>query len=183
MHIVPDQMFLTRGVGRHRERLTSYELALRAAGIEAFNIVTVSSIFPPGCRMVSRTRGLDLLTPGEIVFAVQAKSQTNEAHRMAACSIGVAIPAARERYGYLSEHHTFGQDRKIAGDYAEDLAASMLASTLGLDLDLDKAWDERKEQWKIAGGIVKTTNVTQTAKGKNGLWTTVIAAGVFCGFR
>jgi len=174
-------MFLTKGVGRHREQLTSYELALRSAGIMAFNIVTVSSIFPPHCKLVSKRKGLDMLHPGEIVFAVQSRLSTHEAHRMAAVSIGVAIPADPDRYGYLSEHHAYGQNEKIAGDYAEDLAASMLASTLGLDLDLDKAWDERKEEWKIAGDIVRTTEITQTAIGKDGLWTTVVAAGVFCG--
>jgi len=181
MPFVPQLMFLTKGVGRHREQLTSYELALRDAGIAAFNIVTVSSIFPAGCKLVARDRGVARLSPGEIVYAVQSRSQTNEAHRIAACSIGVAIPADRTRYGYLSEHHAYGQDRKTAGDYAEDLAASMLASTLGLDLDLDKAWDERKEQWRIAGHIVRTRNISQTAIGKNGMWATVVSAGVFCG--
>lgn len=180
MHFVPSRMFLTNGVGRHREQLTSYELALRDAGIAAFNIVTVSSIFPPNCKLISKRKGLEMLSAGELVFAVQSRLATNEAHRIAAVSIGVAIPADSTRYGYLSEHHAYGQNEKIAGDYAEDLAASMLASTLGLDLDLDRAWDERKEEWKIAGHIVRTTETTQTAIGKAGVWTTVVAAGVFC---
>jgi len=174
-------MFLTRGVGRHREQLASFELALRDAGIEAFNIVTVSSIFPPGCRLVSKQVGLSLLSPGEIVFSVLSKCATDEAHRLIGASIGVAIPADRERYGYLSEHHCYGWRKRKAGDYAEDLAAQMLGSILGLDIDLDKAWDERKEQWKIAGHIVRTSNVTQTAMGRDGVWTTVVSAGVFCG--
>ena len=181
MHFVPQKMFLTKGVGRHREQLTSFELALRSAGIAEFNIVTVSSIFPPRCKLVSRTKGLSLLSHGEIVYSVMSKAQTNEPQRLAGCSIGVAIPADRERYGYLSEHHCFGQTRRKAGDYAEDLAAQMLGSTLGLDIDLDKAWNERKEEWRIAGRIVRTRNITQTAPGKEGLWTTVVAAGVFCG--
>ena len=181
MHFVPTRMFLSNGVGRHREKLTSYELALRDAGVAAFNIVTVSSIFPPNCKLISKRKGLAMLAPGEMVFAVQSRLATNEAHRMAAVSIGVAIPSDPTRYGYLSEHHAFGQNEKIAGDYAEDLAASMLASTLGLDLDLDKAWDERKEEWKIGGHIVRTTETTQTAIGKDGMWTTVVAVGVFCG--
>ncbi len=180
MHFVPTKMFLTKGVGRHREQLASYELALRDAGIAAFNIVTVSSIFPPQCRLISKRRGLALLRPGEVVFAVQSRCATNEAHRMAAASIGVAIPAEPDRYGYLSEHHAFGQNERVAGDYAEDLAATMLATTLGLEIDPDRAWDERREQWRIAGQIVRTTNITQTAIGKDGVWTTVLAACVFC---
>jgi arginine decarboxylase len=181
MHFQPSIMCMTKGVGRHREQLASFELALRDAGIEAFNLVTVSSIFPPHCRMVSARKGLARLSPGEIVFCVMSRAATNEAHRLAGASIGVAIPTNRERYGYLSEHHSFGWNERKTGDYAEDLAAQMLGSILGLDIDLDKAWDERKEQWKIAGHIVRTSNVTQTAMGQDGLWTTVVAASVFCG--
>lgn len=177
----PTKMFITRGVGRHREQLASFELALRNAGIASFNLVSVSSIFPSGCKLVSRKQGLSMLEDGEIVHCVMSRCETNEAQRLAGSAIGVAIPADKNRYGYLAEHHCFGQNAKTAGDYAEDLAASMLGSVLGLDLDLDKAWDERKEEWKIAGQIVRTTNVTQTAVGRNDTWTTVIAAAVFCG--
>ena len=181
MSYVPLQMCLTKGRGTHREKLTSFELALRDAGIASFNIVSVSSIVPPNCKLIPAKRGLAMLTPGEIVHCVLARSQTSESNRLIASSIGVAIPKDRSRYGYLSEHHTFGQNQRQASDYAEDLAASMLASTLGIEIDVDRAWDERKEQWKIAGHIVKTTNITQTATGVNGVWTSVVAAAVFCG--
>jgi len=182
MDLVPRLMFLTKGVGRHREQLTSFELALRDAGIAHVNLVTVSSIFPPRCKLVPKKRGIEMLQPGQVVFAVMSRTSTEEAFRMAACSIGVAIPGDSNKYGYLSEHHAYGQNEKTAGDYAEDLAATMLASTLGIELDLDLAWDQRKEQWKIGRDIVRTSNICQTAIGKNGLWTTVIAAGVFCAY-
>ena len=122
-----------------------------------------------------------MLDHGEITYCVMAKSHTNEPHRMISASIGVAIPRNPERYGYLSEHHGYGENEKQASEYTEDLAASMLASTLGIEIDLDQAWDERREYWKIAGHIVKTTNITQTAIGKGRLWTSVVAAAVFCG--
>jgi arginine decarboxylase len=175
-------MFLTKGMGRHREQLTSFELALRDAGIAHVNLVTVSSIFPPHCRLLSKHRGVEMLHPGQVVFSVMARLGTEEAFRMAACSIGVAIPGDPNKYGYLSEHHAYGQNEKTAGDYAEDLAATMLATTLGIDLDTDRAWNQRKEEWKIGRQIVRTTNITQTAIGKEGVWTTVIAAGVFCAY-
>ncbi|HEX5131576.1 MAG TPA: arginine decarboxylase, pyruvoyl-dependent [Candidatus Krumholzibacteria bacterium] len=180
MELVPREMFLTKGVGRHKEQLTSFELALRDAGIAHVNLVTVSSIFPPQCKLISKKRGGDMLHPGQIVFCVMSRLATEEAFRMAACSIGVAIPGDAKKYGYLSEHHSYGQNEKTAGDYAEDLAASMLASTLGIELDLDRAWDQRKKEWKIGRQIVRTSNICQTALGKDGVWTTVIAAGVFC---
>jgi arginine decarboxylase len=177
----PTQMILTKGMGRHREQLTAFELALRDAGIASYNLVSVSSIFPPYCKLLPKARGLAKLSHGEIVYCVLARNQTNESNRLVAASIGLAIPNDRSRYGYLSEHHSFGQNHRQASDYAEDMAATMLASTLGIEIDLDRAWDKRKEEWKIAGHIVRTTNITQTATGKNGLWTSVIAAAVFCG--
>jgi len=178
--LIPKRMFFTRGVGRHREKLASFELALRDAGIEKYNLVPVSSIYPPGCKIISRARGLSALKPGQVVFCVMAKNATNEPNRLIAASVGCAVPADPNAYGYLSEHHSFGETEQKAGDYAEDLAASMLASTLGVDFDPDVSYDERKEVWKISGKIVRTTNITQSAVGnKKGLWTTVLATAVF----
>lgn len=177
---VPTRLFLTKGGGRHRERLTSFELALRNAGIAGLNLVRVSSIFPPGCKLISKRQGLDLLSPGQVTFCVLTESATNEPHRLLAASIGLAIPKDNTQYGYLSEHHSFGETDNKAGDYAEDLAASMLATILGLEFDPDSSYDEKKEIWRISGRIVKTVNVTQSAIGhKGGLWTTVLAAAIF----
>jgi arginine decarboxylase len=178
--MIPKYFFLTKGVGKHREQLQAFELALREAGIQHCNIVSVSSIVPPGCKMISRESGLKLIRPGEITFMVLARNSTNEPHRLIASSIGVAIPSGKENYGYLSEHHSFGQTDDKAGDYAEDLAATMLATTMGVQFDPESAWQEKEQQFKTSGMIIKTANVTQSATGdKTGLWTTSIAAAVF----
>ncbi len=177
--MVPKRIFLTKGNGKHKERLTSFELALRDAGIAAANLVRVSSIFPPHCKLISRNEGLKFLSPGQVVFAVVAENSTREPHRLIASSIGLAIPADRSTYGYLSEHHSFGEPDNVAGEYAEELAAEMLATTLNVEFDSDKSWDEKKEIYRISNKIVRTTNITQTAIGdKRGLWTTVIAAAI-----
>ena len=176
---VPKSLFLTRGSGKHKEQLASFELALRDAGVAEYNLVSVSSIFPPGCKQISRRQGSKQLKPGQIVFCVIARQQTNEPNRLISSSIGVAIPNDRNQYGYLSEHHAYGMKGQAAGDYAEDLAAQMLATTLGIDFDVDKSYDEKKEIWKISGKIVRTTNITQSAEGdKNGLWTATVAIAV-----
>jgi len=178
--ILPKKIFLVKGVGRDREKLTSFEQALRDAGIAKYNLVHVSSIFPPGCKMVSRQEGFSLLLPGEIVYCVLSQNSTNEPHRLLTASVGVAIPADSGQYGYLSEHESFGETEEKAGDYAEDLAAQMLATILGIEFDPNSSYDEKKELWKMSSQIVKTTNSTQSAIGdKNGLWTTVVAAAMF----
>jgi arginine decarboxylase len=177
--LVPNRIFFTKGVGVHKECLTSFELALRDAGIAPYNIVTVSSIYPPGCKRISRDEGLKLMTPGQIIFTVMSRNNTNEPGRLLASSVGCAVPADPEQYGYLSEHHSYGETENKAGDYAEDLAATMLANTLGIEFDPDTAWDEREQIFKMSGKIVRTHNVTQSAQGnRDGLWTTVLATAV-----
>lgn len=177
--MVPKRIFLTKGVGKHKERLTSFELALRDAGIAAQNLVRVSSIFPPQCKIIPRVQGLKHLYPGEVVFAVVAENSTREPHRLLASSIGLAVPADRNTYGYLSEHHSFGETEDSAGDYAEELAAEMLATTLNVEFDPNKSWDEKKQIYHLSNKIVRTMNITQSAVGdKRGLWTTVIAAAI-----
>lgn len=181
---MPQRMFLTKGVGKHREKLTSFELALRSAGIASCNLVRVSSIFPPRCKMIPRAEGIKELQPGQVTFVVISENSTREPHRLIAASIGVAMPADRNTYGYLSEHHSFGQTEQVAGEYAEELAAEMLATTLGVEFDPDQSWDEKKEIYQISNKIVRTSEITQSAIGdKRGLWTTVLSAAVLLGIE
>ena len=176
---VAKKIFLTKGVGKHRERLSSFELALRSAGIASANLVRVSSIFPPHCKLISRSEGLKLLRPGQVTFVVLTENSTREPHRLIAASIGLALPADKSMYGYLSEHHSFGEAEDRAGEYAEELAAEMLATTLDVEFDPDLNWDEKKEIYRISNKIVRTMNITQSAVGdKRGLWTTVMAAAI-----
>ncbi|MFH1248988.1 MAG: arginine decarboxylase, pyruvoyl-dependent [archaeon] len=179
--ILPTKMFLTKGVGVDKNKLASFEKALRNAGIEKCNLVYVSSILPPNCQIIPKKNGIKLLEPGQITFCVMAKNETNEPNRLVASAIGVAVPKARaSQYGYLSEHHSCGETDEKAGEYAEDLAATMLATTLGVEFDPDKAWKEREKIYKASKHIFKTTNICQSATGnKEGLWTTCIAAAVF----
>jgi arginine decarboxylase len=178
--MIPKRFFLTKGVGRHKDHLQSFELALRNAGIQYLNLVQVSSIIPPKCKLISREQGLRLFQPGEICFVVLSRNSTQEPHRLITASIGAAFPSDKQKYGYLSEHNSFGETVEVAGDYAEDLAATMLATTMGIQFDPETAWDERKQLFKTTGLIIKTTNITQSATGDiTGLWTTVIAAAVF----
>jgi arginine decarboxylase len=178
--MVPKKIFFTKGTGVHRDRLSSFEVALRSAGIEKCNLVYVSSILPPHCVMIPRAKGLKMLKAGQITYCVMARNETNEPNRLVSSAVGVAIPKDQNTYGYLSEHHAFGETAKVSGEYAEDLAATMLATTLGIPFDPNQAWDERKQVYRASGHIFKTKQICQSAEGnKTGLWTTVIAAAVF----
>jgi len=179
LDFVAKKLFLTKGIGIADDKLTSFEFALRNAGIAGTNIVLISSIFPPHAKLLSRKDGLKMIKPGQILFTIYSRNQTNEPQRLVSASVGIAQPTDRTNYGYLSEYDTFGKSEKEAGDYAEDIAAQMLASSLGISFDIDKSWNEKRQSWTISGQIYKTKNITQTAKGnKDGKWTTVFAAAV-----
>ena len=179
MDLIPKQIFFTKGKGVHKDKLASFELALRKAGIEKCNLVYVSSIFPPNCEIITKNEGVKKINPGQITFCVMARSETSEPNRLISAAVGLAVPKDRKHYGYISEHHSFGETARKAGDYAEDLAATMLATTLGISFDPDEAWDSRKQVYKASEYIFKTTNICQSTEGnKHGKWTTAIAAAV-----
>lgn len=180
MFPVPDYVFFTKGVGSNRHKLQAFELALRNADIEQQNLVMVSSILPPHCKIISQKEGVKLLRPGAINFCVMARAEDNEAGRLITASIGLARPADKEHYGYLSEHHSFGMNGKQSGEYAEDLAATMLATTLGIPFNSGDAWDERKQVYQTSKLIIDSRSITAAAKGaSNGDWTCALAAAVF----
>ncbi len=178
--LTPKKMFFTKGLGYHKNKLQSFELALRQAGVAKCNLVCVSSIFPPDCIIVPREKGIQLIKPGQITFVVMAREATDEPNRLVSAAIGLARPKSKRIYGYISEHHGFGQTLKKSEDFAEDLAATMLGSTLGIEVDATAAWDERKQVYKIDGKQqFVSRSIAQTAEGhKDGLWTTVVAMAV-----
>jgi len=177
--LVPTEVFLTKGVGQHPYQLKSFEEALRKAGVAQQNLVQVSSIIPPKCKVISCENGLKKLIPGQICYCVLARADTKEHGRLIASSVGIAIPKDSNNWGYLSEVHGFGMNHQEAADIAEDLAAEMLGTTLGLEVDPNQAWSEKEQEYIASGLIIRTSNVTQTGRGQRGLWTTTVAAGVF----
>ncbi|WP_202319768.1 pyruvoyl-dependent arginine decarboxylase [Archaeoglobus neptunius] len=153
--LIPKKVFFVSGVGRHEDRLISFELALRDAGIERFNLVPVSSILPPGCEIVDKEEGLKKLFPGEIVFCVMARITSCDEGKEIFASIGAAVPDDRNANGYIAEHS--GEWYDGAEGYAKVLAEEML-----------------KTQGNKAA---KTYGIT--AKGRVEKCTTAVAAAVF----
>jgi arginine decarboxylase len=165
--LIPKKVFFTKGVGHHTSKLGSFEKALRDAGIACYNLSEVSSIFPPNAEIIERNEGVKLLRPGEIVYLVLSRNSSDRVDELLTASIGLAIPKDRSQYGYISEHHSTDGNEKESGEFAENLATEMLASTLGLNKDTE--WDEK---------ILLTRNITSVSRVKKELWTTVIAAAV-----
>ncbi len=180
MSLIPKAIFFVKGVGYHKSKLGSFEQALRCAGIAQYNLVKVSSILPPYCLEIPQQDGLAQLRPGQIVYTVISRASSNEFNRLISASIGVAKPADHRTYGYLSEHHEFGVKPEKAGEFAEDLAAELLATTLGVPFNPEANYDEKMEIFKMDGKIVETKNITESASVKEeGEWLTILAAAIF----
>ncbi len=173
---VPTKAFLTKGYGQHKEQLVSFEQALRQAEIAPFNLVRVSSIFPPHCQLISKEEGVKLLKPGQILFVVLSENQTDEPHRLITASVGLAAPVEPSHYGYLAEHEGFGEKEEDAGRYTEYLAAEMLATKMGNKL---AGTDPSRDGFALSNGMtLKTRSMTQVAEGERGMWTTALSAAV-----
>ena len=176
---IPKSIFLTKGTGVHKEKLASFELALRDAGIASYNLISVSSILPPNCEIIDKNTGNEMLYPGQVVPVVLARSESKIPSTLVSSGVGIAIPRDRNDYGYLSEHHTTDMDENQMEDYVEDLAAEMLATTYGLEFDPDASWDEKRELWNIDDRIVKTKSIVEISEtDSSGKWTTVVCAAV-----
>jgi arginine decarboxylase len=176
--LLPSKVFLVRGRGRHKEKLVSFEKALREAGIAPYNLVRVSSIYPPYCRYVAKGTGLKLLKPGQILFVVLSENATDEPGRLISASIGMAVPDDPAHYGYLAEHSDIGKSAGETGRHTEYLAAEMLATKLGEKLK-EPVPGKPGASFRVSNGLsLKTRSMTQTAVGESGLWTTALAAAV-----
>lgn len=157
--LVPEKLFFASGVGRHADHLVSFGMALRDAGIEHLNLVTVSSIVPPGCQIIPKAEGIPELGSGEIAFVVLSRNATDEPDRLISASIGCALPRDADRFGYLAEYHASGKNKDETLEYARNLATEM-CTTLSDD------------------GATKLTGIARDAVSGQG-WTTVICAAVF----
>lgn len=134
--IIPKKVFYVTGSARHPDKLVSFELALRDAGIHRFNLVPVSSIKPPGCEEINKERGLAGLKTGQIVFCVLCRAESCHEGTVVTSTIGVATPSNPELHGYFSEHHDTGLTNEEAKNNGERIASEMLRSLYGKQCDI-----------------------------------------------
>lgn len=178
----PQHVFMTSGVGIHGEKTASFEMALRAARIHPYNLVSVSSIMPPNVNIISVDEGIEMIPHGSITFAVLSRNQCKEQDKLISAAVGWALPEDRSTYGYISEVHLDGYTEQETSDWCEDLAAELLASCYGLeytDKQWERAWDQKTETWTIANRPVKSDSVCKAFHGIREKWVTTIAAAVF----
>jgi len=165
--IIPRRVFLTTGQGQHADRIHAFELALRDAGIEQCNLVPVSSVLPPGCRIVDREEGTAALVPGAIMFCVMARDESNCEGSPLSASVCIAVPKDRSRHGYIGEYAGNGRTAEEAEDAARELAQGMLVTSM--DIDASRA-DEV---------CAAAPAISCIGRAKRGVWNVAVAAAVF----
>ncbi len=156
--LIPSKVFFTFGKGSAKMELEAFELALREAKIERFNLVTVSSIVPPNCKVISKEEGLSRMKAGQIAFVVLSRIDSKKVDQTISASVGAAIP--KKGYGYLSEYNA-AEAIDLAKKKAERLAEHMLSTTKA-----EKVND------------VSVTSISSSIKVKKGMWACAVAAAV-----
>jgi arginine decarboxylase len=181
MPIVPTKFFLTKGVGVHQKELRAFEEALRDAGISMCNFIKVSSIIAPGCELISREKGIRLLKPGQICFAVMGQSQTNEPGQCVVTGIGMAQPKDKTLYGYLTEiEEAIGRtDEDVEQDVIE-MALENLVTEWNPKFDGEKVYRKGKKNYHLEGRDISVDSIVQSARGaEQNQYTVVLVAAVF----
>lgn len=176
--LIPRRAFLTAGDGVHPEPLVAFELALRDAGIAAQNLVTVSSILPPGCPVLPRGEGERELTAGQILHVVMSRHQCQDPERLVGAGIGIARPQDPSRHGFVAEYAALDENEAQVGARSRDLAATMLGTSLGLGMDASTP-GERAEMLRRSGLVASTDSICRVARSDpRGRWTCVVACCV-----
>jgi pyruvoyl-dependent arginine decarboxylase len=100
---VPTRVFFVSGVGTHAMERVALQHAMREAGVADGNLLKVSSVIAPGCRIIPADEGRRLLRPGNMVYAVIATAQTDEPHQRVTTALAWAKPEKPGVPGYIAE--------------------------------------------------------------------------------
>ena len=131
--LIPRKLCLTRGVGVHPDTMPGH-CARRASPSSAR---CASSIFPPHRQIVPREEGPAAATRRDRPDR-HAECRATAGRRIAA-RIGVARTDRPRQVRNDSEHHTYGRPSMEAGDYAEDLAATMRPRSVSVSMPKDSS--------------------------------------------
>jgi len=176
--IVPKQMFFTKGVGYHRNKLQALNQRFVMPASRSATLLRYRASSRRNVRLSLRPRGSRNSKQGKSpsLFLPRGDSGTKPS---GFCIRRSCTTEKQEAIRLYQRTPWFWPDSQEGFDFAEDLAATMLASTLGIELDPDKDWNERKMVYQVGERQFVSRSTAQTARGhKDSLWTTVIACAV-----
>lgn len=136
--------------------LVAFDNALRKAGIAELNLVTLSSIWPLGCKIVKMPRP----EPGMLTPMVIAKISSSTTGQKIAAALGIAI--SETSHGMISEYHDIGisqkncrSDGRSHGQIHDGEAWPRTDEG-----DFDLSWPHRQKSWSSASSCRVSTLAT-----------------------
>lgn len=113
---MPTRCLLVRGRGQAPLALEAFDTALVDAGVGEYNLVKVSSIFPPHCQFTDEHEAPE----GTAVTTAFAQMESDDSTVTISASIAVAVPKDPHRPGVIMEWHGHGDQA-----FAEDTVIGM----------------------------------------------------------
>ena len=106
---MPTRYFLASGASDGYTPLNAFDGALLQAGIGNTNIVKMSSIVPPHCKLVAPIA----LPPGALVPTAYAAITSDVPGEIISAGIAVALPEDENQNGLIMEYSAKGERAKI----------------------------------------------------------------------
>ena len=106
---MPTRYFLASGTSEGYTSLNAFDGALLQAGIGNTNIVKMSSIVPPHCKLVAPIA----LPPGALVPAAYAAITSDVPGEIISAGVAVALPEDEDQNGLIMEYSAKGERHKI----------------------------------------------------------------------
>ena len=184
LNFVPEKVFFFKLKWFHEDELVSFELALRDAGVEMFNFVPVSSIYPPNCEVVDYQEWIKYLKPGQIVFCVMARYSSNKPGEKIFSSVWCAFPKDKSKWWYFTEYHgtISGLKQKIENDKKIKTAIDFFGVNLEWEIDWWK-YAEQSARYMLETGfeqeVESSQSIYQEAIVPENKWATVLSIAVF----
>jgi arginine decarboxylase len=146
---MPTRYFLASGASDGYTPLNAFDGALLQAGIGNTNIVKMSSIVPPHCKLVTPIA----LPPGAIVPAAYAAITSDVPGEIISAGVAIALPEDENQNGLIMEYSAKGERHKI-----EEIVRNMAIEGMRL-----RGWKIRDLQTVVSEYQIKRIGATLAA--------------------
>jgi arginine decarboxylase len=159
--MVPQKVFWTKGVGTHKENKNARDAASREAGVGKLNLVTVSSILPPGIQEIGLDEFIKLVQPGEIVFSIHGVCESNVPGQKVCAGMGRARPWDKSHTGYVTElFEEPGVQEEDIQKRVETMALQLFADENGVEgFTAEDVWKKGKTTYEVGGIKVEIDSI------------------------
>lgn len=160
--MIPTKAYFCKGIGTHKEDKNALDAASREASIGRLNLVKVSSILPPGLQWIDRPTFDGMVSPGEILHAIESVTISNVPGQVVTSCIARVRPWDKTKTGYVTEiEYVPGILPDAMRERVETMALQLFADEIGLsDFTAADVWVLGKSTYEIGGHKVELDSMT-----------------------